>query len=202
MAALSEVRAALAKLLSRARKLRPPRTSTAAAQNDRRRKFAALDARSTGTRYPLCHVRPLQLRAQDFADVRRGGIGFPLREPLCRGQQGSALTHSPPSAWRLAAFEDAHWSALLPAQPLRYWHLVEVLPGDTLTASPLRIDERILHYLAGVPSLRRAFARSHRTAERRWADCRCRSAPWRSRWPTVGRKPTGNRVARGAVVRQ
>jgi len=50
----------------------------------------------------------------------------------------------------LAAFKDAHWSALSPSHPLRYWHLVEVMAGDALTTSPLRIDERILHFLAGV----------------------------------------------------
>jgi hypothetical protein len=53
----------------------------------------------------------------------------------------------------LAAFEDAHWSALLPSRPLRFWRLVEVTSGDTLTTSPLRIDERILHYLAGMPAI-------------------------------------------------
>jgi hypothetical protein len=53
----------------------------------------------------------------------------------------------------LTAFDDAHWSALLPARPLRFWRLVEVSPGDALTTSPLRIDERILHYLAGLPSI-------------------------------------------------
>lgn len=52
----------------------------------------------------------------------------------------------------LAAFPDAHWSALLSARPLRHWRIVEVMSGDTLTTSPLRIDERILHYLAGVSS--------------------------------------------------
>jgi len=53
----------------------------------------------------------------------------------------------------LAAFEDAHWSALVAARPLRYWRLLEVLPGDAFTASPLRVDERILHYLAGMPAI-------------------------------------------------
>ena len=62
------------------------------------------------------------------------------------------LRHALPTfSLALAAFEDAHWSALSPARPLRHWHLVEVLSGDTLAASPLRIDERILHHLAGVP---------------------------------------------------
>jgi hypothetical protein len=53
----------------------------------------------------------------------------------------------------LAAFGDAHWSALSPGRPLRYWHLVEVRPADALTTSPLRIDERVLHYLVGVQAL-------------------------------------------------
>ena len=64
--------------------------------------------------------------------------------------QGSAL---PTFTMALAAFDDAHWSALVPGRPLRYWRLVEVLSGDALTTSPLRIDERILHYLTGVYSL-------------------------------------------------
>jgi hypothetical protein len=50
----------------------------------------------------------------------------------------------------LAVLPEAHWSALAPASPLRYWYLVEVDAGPTLTGSPLRIDERILHFLAGV----------------------------------------------------
>jgi hypothetical protein len=53
----------------------------------------------------------------------------------------------------LAAFGDAHWSALSLARPLRHFHLIEVIVGDALTTSPLRIDERVLHYLAGVQSI-------------------------------------------------
>ena len=64
------------------------------------------------------------------------------------------LHYQPPAfSFAMAAFEDAHWSALLPTRPLRYWRLVEVGPGNTLTTSPLRIDEQILHYLAGTASL-------------------------------------------------
>jgi len=50
----------------------------------------------------------------------------------------------------LAALPDAHWSALSPARPLRYWQLIDTEPADTLMSSGLRINERILHYLAGV----------------------------------------------------
>ena len=46
----------------------------------------------------------------------------------------------------------AHWSALAPGGPLRKWRLIEVgHASGALATAPLRIDERILHYLAGVP---------------------------------------------------
>lgn len=53
-------------------------------------------------------------------------------------------------AMALAALPDAHWSALTPVRPLRRWRLIEVEPGARLVDSPLRIDERLLHYLAGI----------------------------------------------------
>jgi hypothetical protein len=49
-----------------------------------------------------------------------------------------------------AALPDPHWSALSRDRPLRRWRLIELLPGDTLSSAPLRIDERILHLLTGV----------------------------------------------------
>ncbi len=51
----------------------------------------------------------------------------------------------------LAALPDAHWSAITPAAPLRRWRLIDVAPGHALVASPLRIDERVLHFLVGTP---------------------------------------------------
>jgi len=53
----------------------------------------------------------------------------------------------------LAALGNAHWSALAPSGPLRKWRLIEVGTAETLTGSPLRIDERVLHFLAGVPHM-------------------------------------------------
>ena len=53
----------------------------------------------------------------------------------------------------LAAFPDAHWSALSPARPLRRWNLIEMRAADAFTTSPLRIDERVLHYLLGIQAL-------------------------------------------------
>jgi hypothetical protein len=50
----------------------------------------------------------------------------------------------------LAALGDPHWSALTPVRPLRRWRLIEVDDRDGMANARLRIDERILHYLAGV----------------------------------------------------
>lgn len=56
----------------------------------------------------------------------------------------------PSFALALAAFPEAHWSAVTPAAPLRHYRLIEVLSTEELTRSRLRIDERVLHYLVGV----------------------------------------------------
>ena len=53
----------------------------------------------------------------------------------------------------LSALPGAHWSALNPSGMLRRWKLLEVVSGATLTSSALRVDERVLHYLAGVNTL-------------------------------------------------
>lgn len=49
----------------------------------------------------------------------------------------------------LAALPEAHWSALLPSAPLRRWRMLTVDEEGGLTTGRLRIDERILHHLAG-----------------------------------------------------
>ncbi len=51
----------------------------------------------------------------------------------------------------IAAFPDAHWAALAPSSPLRYWRLIHMEAGRSLVDSPLRIDESILHFLMGLP---------------------------------------------------
>ena len=70
----------------------------------------------------------------------------------CAAAQGDPRKGYATFSLALAALPDAHWSALSRDRPLRHWRLVEVLPGDTLASAPLRIDERILHLLAGVDS--------------------------------------------------
>ncbi|MCB9128397.1 MAG: ATP-binding protein [Ardenticatenales bacterium] len=53
----------------------------------------------------------------------------------------------------LAIFPEAHWSALVPVAPLRRCRLISVGTDGPLTRSPLQIEERVLHYLAGLSHL-------------------------------------------------
>jgi len=71
---------------------------------------------------------------------------------LCASAQGQQRAW-PTFSLALAALPEAHWSALTPAAPLRHWHLIDVGAGESLTTSPLRIDERVLHYLTGISYL-------------------------------------------------
>jgi ATP-dependent 26S proteasome regulatory subunit len=68
---------------------------------------------------------------------------------LCATAHGDPRCLHPTFSLVLAALDDPHWSAVTPTAPLRYWRLVDVGSGDAMTTSPLRIDERILHFLTG-----------------------------------------------------
>lgn len=72
---------------------------------------------------------------------------------LCAEAQGDPQRVAPTFSLALAALPGAHWSALAPGSPLRRWRLIEVGSGGLLTRGPLRIDERVLHYLTGVSYL-------------------------------------------------
>lgn len=72
---------------------------------------------------------------------------------LCAQWYGQTQRTYPTFGMALAILPDAHWSALTPAAPLRYWRLLDLLPGSGLTQSQLRIDERVVHFLTGVQHL-------------------------------------------------
>jgi hypothetical protein len=57
----------------------------------------------------------------------------------------------------IASLAEPHWSAFTPSRPLRRFRLLELVNNAGLTASPVRIDERILHYLAGINLLEPAL---------------------------------------------
>lgn len=72
--------------------------------------------------------------------------------PLCAQAQGDRERPYPTFGLALAALPGAAWAELSPEAPLRRWRLLEVQNGGSggLAASRLTIDERILHFLAGV----------------------------------------------------
>ncbi|MER5768756.1 ATP-binding protein [Streptomyces sp. NPDC001985] len=78
-------------------------------------------------------------------------------EPTAGGRCAAASGHPERThatfSLALAALPDPHWSALTPVGPLRRWRLIELDDESRLTTSRLRLDERVLHFLAGSPYL-------------------------------------------------
>ncbi|QKW11089.1 ATP-binding protein [Streptomyces sp. NA04227] len=77
----------------------------------------------------------------------------PTTGARCAAASGDPERAYPTFSLALAALAEPHWSALTPVAPLRRWRLVELDDESRLTASRLRLDERILHFLLGSPYL-------------------------------------------------
>ncbi|MEU1784609.1 AAA family ATPase [Streptomyces sparsogenes] len=77
----------------------------------------------------------------------------PTTAARCAAASGDPARTYPTFALALAALAEPHWSALTPVAPLRRWRLVELEDETRLTTTRLRLDERILHFLAGSPYL-------------------------------------------------
>jgi ATPase family associated with various cellular activities (AAA) len=71
----------------------------------------------------------------------------------CADAQGDPQATWPTFGLALAVLDEPHWSAVGLARPLRVWRLIEPSPGGTVLHAPLRIDERILHFLIGAPTV-------------------------------------------------
>jgi hypothetical protein len=71
---------------------------------------------------------------------------------LCALAQRDEAMPWPTFALALELFDDPSWEALSPRGPLRDWRLVEIAqaPGQPLTRSALRADERIVSYIKGL----------------------------------------------------
>jgi hypothetical protein len=139
--ALAAVAEALnAKLPPEARVESAPRAEVAATTEQR----FALDA--------ICTMFGLSPFARDVL-LLCAGIELDSRfGTLCAALHGDPTRMWPTFSLALATLPGAHWSALTPAAPLRRWRLVELGSGG-LTTAPLRIDERVLHYLCGINEL-------------------------------------------------
>ncbi len=69
---------------------------------------------------------------------------------LCATAQSNPQRSYATFGLALASLEEPHWSALSPIRPLRRWRLIEVTEETSLANARLRIDERVLHFLAGM----------------------------------------------------
>jgi hypothetical protein len=71
---------------------------------------------------------------------------------LCARAQDDASKPYPTFALAMAMFAEPTWDALSPQHPLRYLRLIEVNQpaAQPLTASALRVDERILNFIKGL----------------------------------------------------
>ena len=101
----------------------------------------------------LCEIFSLSPFERDILLLCAGvelDSAFPT---YCAAASGDPRKTYPTFGLALAALPEPHWSALLPVAPLRHWRLIELGAGDSMATSPLRIDERILHYLTGISYL-------------------------------------------------
>ncbi|MGC1300562.1 MAG: ATP-binding protein [Alloacidobacterium sp.] len=147
LAALSEISTTLARFLAY--------PDEAASENEQPDMKALEDLRATMSRAPTLETLSTTFSLTSFERkilLMCAGLEFESRFRTLFAAAAPDQRHSLPTfSLALAAFDDAHWSALLPTSPLRYWRLLEVMAGDTLTTSPIKIDECILHYMAGTP---------------------------------------------------
>lgn len=99
----------------------------------------------------LCRIFQLSQFERDVLVLCAGMALDGEWENLCATANNNSHRNFPTFGLALAALPASDWSALSPMSPLRKWRLIEVGEGNSLTTSPLRIDERILHYLMGIP---------------------------------------------------
>lgn len=101
----------------------------------------------------LCNVFKLTPFERDILLLCAGTELDSRFSALCAAIQNDPSKPYPTFSLALSVLPDAHWSALSQVRPLRYWRLIETGSGNITSQMPLRIDERILHYLTGTSYL-------------------------------------------------
>ncbi|KWX03332.1 ATPase AAA [Carbonactinospora thermoautotrophica] len=110
----------------------------------------ALDADAVTALDALCACFGLTPFERDTLVLAAAAEIDPSAGARCEAASGRPY---PTFSLALAALDDPHWSALTPVAPLRRWRLVTLDDEDAPTTSRVRVDERVLHFLAGVPYL-------------------------------------------------
>lgn len=114
---------------------------------------AIADLRS---RLPSPPAIDVLVRAFELSDFEREVLllcaGIEMDGPLALRCAELDPTGQPRATFSLALanLDAPHWSALAPVRPLRFWRLLELQEENAPATTRLRIDERILHFLAGV----------------------------------------------------
>jgi ATPase family associated with various cellular activities (AAA) len=108
----------------------------------------------------------------------------------CATANGHARRSDVTFSLAMAALPNPHWSALAPSAPLRRFRLIEMEPGHGVTSAPLRIDERILYYLAGLNQLdQRLESILYRKSQSGWLSEEHHRLVTEMFLPEIGRKP-------------
>ncbi|MEM6254110.1 MAG: ATP-binding protein [Cyanobacteria bacterium P01_D01_bin.156] len=114
---------------------------------------AAQQLESPSSLEQLCDTFELSTFERDILVLCAGMELDASIAPLCALAQGDPQKPFPTLSLALSLFTDAHWSALTPRAPLRRWRLIELGKGLGLMQRSLQVNERILHYLAGIHHL-------------------------------------------------
>ena len=153
MDALAVVRDALDRHVDRVRGTEPSEQKPEASPSSQPKQSAAKSTNTSSALSSLCGAFGLSSFERDVLLLCAGIELDSTFAARYAAAHGDARRVYPTFSLALAALPEAHWSAIVPAAPLRRWRLIEVGAGDSLTTSPLRIDERILHYLTGISYL-------------------------------------------------
>ncbi len=157
-AAIAVVRQALKEQVACLQNHLTPSTSSDQGGETRDEVQSALEAATAAMPAPsaleeLCTTFGLSLFERDILLLCAGmelDAAFPV---LCGDAQGDMQRSYPTFSLAINVLPEPEWSAFTPNRPLRRWRLIEVGAGQTLTSSPLRIDEWVLHYLTGMQPL-------------------------------------------------
>ncbi|MBW4507249.1 MAG: AAA family ATPase [Scytonematopsis contorta HA4267-MV1] len=108
---------------------------------------------TSSTLQQLCYLFQLSNFERDLLLLCTGMEIYPDWGELCAAAQANAKLNYPTFSLALTIFPEPHWSAITSLAPLRRWGLIDIDDSNILTAAPLRINERVLHFLMGVEHL-------------------------------------------------
>jgi len=86
-------------------------------------------------------------------DIVLLAAGVEMDAQLARRCGEAAGKPFPSFGLALAVLPEAHWSAIAPHSPLRRWRLLELDDKAGITSGRVSLEERVLHYLAGLNEL-------------------------------------------------